>query len=199
MRGAAGDDGGVFRSVACEADAGLAATDRAAVVVRTPDGAAAFEVVAPPEGTSGAFTVAVGGTGRCRAVFVVWTAARSPGDNRSGTASLLRIANVRARATRHGQTSPGLAPLHLDALPVSIDALSGHLLRTVAPPRDCDADGIPDVVVLSLLGGIDKNGDGIPDACSGRTSRVNWVLLAMGAVLVAVSLRRFRQSHWAVA
>jgi hypothetical protein len=173
-------------TVSFDASLWLVAGEHAAVVVSTEGAMVAREIPGARSGRSGRYAVSIPATGRARVVFAVWGSHGPP----SGTRSLLMIDNVTAFVTDRDLSSEMLAQLHIDALPFGPRTLDGHLLQPIPDVTDCNANGVPDLFEISQGMAADSNGDGLPDGCDAEERRIDWVLLSLGVLILAVTFLR---------
>jgi hypothetical protein len=170
----------------------LVAGERAAVVLTSGGDVAAYEIPGERGGKSGRYAASIAASGRVTLVFAVWN---SPGSS-VGTRSLLRVDDVRLFQTPNDITSSLLTPLHLDAVPFDWRSVEGHPMRADAGLTDCNENKLPDNYEISQGMTADRDGDGRPDDCQQQGRRVDWVLLALGGlVLTATFLRVIRKSR----
>jgi hypothetical protein len=87
-------------------------------------------------------------------------------------------------------TSESLAPLHQDGVPFDPSGIDGHLLQQITITPDCNENGVPDSFEISQGITADRDGDGKPDDCTHKKRQIDWVLLGMGIVILAVTLFR---------
>jgi hypothetical protein len=100
------------------------------------------------------------------------------------------VDNVGSFVTDDDLSSESLVQIHVDALPFVPDSLDGHLLQQIAGVTDCNSNGVPDLYEISQGIASDADGNGLPDDCDADKHQIDWVLLGLGVLIIAVTLWR---------
>jgi hypothetical protein len=178
---------GGYCTVRFDATLWLATGERAVVVMAADTHVIAYEIPGARGGKKGRYAAGVAGGGSVRLVFAVWNSSA----NRTGTRSLLMIENVESYPTGDDITSAALTPVGVDEIPFVPVPIVGDPLPLLDGPDDCNGNGLPDAYEISQGVTPDRDGNGTPDTCQAQRRQIDWVLLALAALALALPLVRF--------